>query len=526
MLVEKNPRRSFCYASGFFLLAPCRTSVSRCLACEKSSAGTGKTILKSGKFSLLLLFFWTSALLSLPFAAPAAAKTAIPDDLFAWEKSRQVERLELSNYKDLVTKKAEAKEYRPQAYSYDDPNFRASGDLFSQWRFETLKGLARGTKPVLLWSEFEPSLEWTHKGSALQKTFVKMGVSFQRDHVAGIQTDKTEFYLDEAFLKMKFGKLDLKLGNLIESLGTGDEISTLDVINPRNYRIGLGSTVARAKVAVPAVRTDYWFSEKASLNAHLLPVHVKPKLAEPTGVWATYVQRLAAYADPVVVTYRAEEKDRDFENMQGHVAFAIDEDDFDLRVHAFRMFEPLPVVSRVMATDYTLEYPADNFFAVDGSLNVLDQLLLRGEFAYHPSRTFTSLHNGVVGESYSSDHMQALVGIDRQFPGELYFNLQGILSYINDFKTKTQMQQYGTEFVGTLRVSRGFLRDLLKLELQSLVNFTTEEFILKPSVEYRPTDALQFTVGVQKNDGGRNKTGPIDQYAERNHLFYESVWRF
>lgn len=486
----------------------------------KEGRGEGRSL----RFALLLPF-----VVILLLAAPAHAGNAnlvTSETLAKWERDRAVSRLDLSNYKDLVNRKAEAKAYRPAAPSYEDPNLRASGDLFSQWRFENLKGVARGTRPVLLWSEFEPSLEWTRKDQPLQKIFLKPGVSFQRDRVDGVQSDKTEFYLDEAYLKMKFGRLDLKFGNLIEAVGTGDEISTLDVINPRNYRVGLGSTVERAKVAVPAVRADWWFGEKASVNTHLVPVHIKPKLASPGGVWATYLQRMSAMADPLIVSYYEETKDRDLQDMQGHVAFAIDEDAFDLRVHYFNFFEPLPVVSRHTPTEFTLGYPRDEFFAVDGSVNVLDEFLLRGELTYHPSRHFTSLHNGIVGESFTSDQWQALLGIDRLFPGDLYFNLQGILSGITDFKTKTQMQQYGTEFVGTLRAYKSFFRDLVKFEFQSLVNFTTEEFILKPSVEYRPTDALQFTVGVQKNDGGRNRFGPIDQYSERNHLFYESVWRF
>jgi hypothetical protein len=53
----------------------------------------------------------------------------------------------------------------------------------------------------------------------------------------------------------------------------------------------------------------------------------------------------------------------------------------------------------------------------------------------------------------------------------------------------------------TARVGRSFLHETLKLELAGIYNFTTEEYVVKPSISYDITDALGVCVGGQYLDG-------------------------
>jgi hypothetical protein len=446
-----------------------------------------------------------------------------------WMKGATYQKVEAENYKEFfppVKQHPDIMDYSRIEY---EPNLRVSGELFSQIRFENVKEMGEKTGPVLLFSEFKPMFEWQRKEGSLEKIQLKTGFfyQFENDQNPTIKGDfkETKFYLDESFFKFHFDNSDFKIGNLIETLGAGDEISFLDTLNPRRLNLGLGTTSMRAKKAIPMVRGDIFINSNLKFQYHLIPAFVKSELADPRSVWATKLQKGILSLDPLRFTVTEENKDNDLENMQGHASINLSFDDYELRFHLFRLFESLPVIQRETPTDYTQRYPEDRYFAIDGNVTLFDEFLVRGEVAWHPNRMFSSLQNGVIGEMFESSQMQALIGVDHTLPNEFYFNIQYILSYISNFVTKTDRQGYGTEAMGTLRLRKSYLRDLLILHFQAVTNFTSGEYIIKPAVSSKPWDNFEVKLGYQLNDG-ETQIGPISQYGENNHIFFECILNF
>ena len=457
------------------------------------------------------------------------------DDLwadFSPELRREIEynTLDNENYKNFFkitpsNTKAELSDFMPDR----DNGFSVSGNIFSQTRFQDLEELTSFTKPVLLYYEFKPSFEWNRSGKTIEKIFLSTISYYHREfnQNPALIDDFIEYnsYIDEAYFKFNFGNLTLKVGNLIETLGSGDEISFLDILNPQRLKLGLGITRTRSKKAIPMVRGRYYFGDNVNFETDIIPIFKKSELADSRSIWATNIQKQILTLDKKRYSIKEEEKDRDLQSLQYHLSLNTSSENHELRIHIFKLFENLPVVTRITPTDYYMYYPENFMLAIDGNMKVFGEYLLRGEFAYHPNREFTSLQNGILGESYKSDQFQMLLGIDHQFDGDLYFNVQYLISSITNSITKTDIQQYGTEIMGSLKIDKSFMKDIIKLEFQGIANFTSGEYIIKPTITYRPIDAWDITIGYQLNDG-ENYLGPISQYGKENHIFIESNLRF
>ncbi|RCK80814.1 MAG: hypothetical protein OZSIB_2702 [Candidatus Ozemobacter sibiricus] len=349
-----------------------------------------------------------------------------------------------------------------------------------------------------------------------QKALVSVhGLYYQEDD------NKTwSAYLGESYYKFRAGRFDFKLGQLVETLGSGDKISWVDKLNSRRYHNGLANDYNRDKREQPCAKVTYNVNSRMSLDVHYLPVFQASELTSIYSKWATAFQKYLATA--LFFGARLQREDDTSLREQFHVGFNSSFKKYELRYHYFRFKERIPVIEAVGEQDFRWTYPLDETVALDGNWQLGKDFLLRFELAYTRDKSYSIFHQGRIGYLFRSDQYNLLLGTDKTFKNNLYFNIQGLLSHIPDMKGPTPVQIHVTEALTTIQLRKGFRSETLFVEFNGLSNLTTGEYLLTPQISLQKTDWLKFVGGVHLNGRSTERLGPIGQFDKNNTPFFET----
>jgi hypothetical protein len=336
---------------------------------------------------------------------------------------------------------------------------------------------------------------------------------------------KWAVFAGENYYKVKAGSFDFKLGTLVENIGSGDQISFVDKINSRRFHNGLANDYNRDKKEVPAVKGTWYINKKFSLSGHYLPYFAASEFPNLHSKWAYGIHKSLAKEIAFNGTNYVQEDETDFKE-QYHVEFAANFEKLELRFHYLNMKERLPVISMDKPGNITGTYPLDETIAMNGNFNLSKELLMRFEMAYTFDKTYSSFQDGRIGEKFYSDQFNFLLGTDKNLPNNFYINVQGMLSYVPDLKTETPFQLEKMEYLGTLQLRQNFKQDRLQIELRTVNNFTTGEYILLPKISVIKSDYLTFVLGYQMNGEASETLGPVGQFGENDTVFLETKVSF
>ncbi len=341
------------------------------------------------------------------------------------------------------------------------------------------------------------------------------------NHYTEDNNKKWKVYPGENYYFFKAGDFDYKIGMLIENIGSGDKFSFIDKINSRYFHNGLANDYDRDKKEVPGVRATWYINKKLRFSGHYLPYFTASEFPSIFSRWAYAIhQRIAREVLFNGTTYNAAD-DESF-NPQFHLEFGMTLPKLEMRLHYLRMRERLPVISMDRPGVINGSYPLDETFAVNGSINVSTDLLLRYELAWSRDRTWSAFENGVIGKKFVSDHVGMLVGSDRNLPQNFYINVQGMVSYVPDLRHATPLQLEQTEYLGSMQLRQTFRQERLQIELNSLTNFTTGEHVISPKIMIVQSDYLTFVLGYQVNGKGAESLGPVGQFSKNNTATFET----
>ncbi len=170
---------------------------------------------------------------------------------------------------------------------------------------------------------------------------------------------------------------------------------------------------------------------------------------------------------------------------------------------------PVPLVNALLKS-YRMHVIGADFATTVGSTG------LRGEIAYRRP------HGDYRESPYIiNPDLYYVLGLDREFPGNLSLIFQYLGRYVIDFEElppppgpsllpiyqleeKNRLlasQQFELSHALSLRIAKSFLYETLDVELMGYVNLTSEEFFLKPKVTYEITDALKLVAGGEWYQG-------------------------
>ncbi|MFC2130141.1 DUF1302 family protein [Bacteroidota bacterium] len=318
-----------------------------------------------------------------------------------------------------------------------------------------------------------------------------------------------ELTVREAYVNVFSGYLDFRVGKQIVVWGRADGFNPTNNITPQNM-------LARS--------VD---EDDKRLGNFLIKSNIKLQPIRIEAIWVPVYQSsvlpldMAALPDNVTIINPV------FPDAElGNSAFALKANlelpSFDGSLSYFEGYNPFPGVD-IESVDMSGQIPLISVIpkayrmrvaGADFSTTAFD-LGLRGEIGYRsPIEDFTdNVH-------ITNPDIQYVFGIDKDF-GDWNFITQYIGRYVMDFENlvkpinqldmpnyiieeKNRMfsqQLYELSHAVSMRAALNLFYETMTIELLSMANFTTEEFLIKPKITYKIADALTLVGGVEYYGG-------------------------
>ena len=316
-----------------------------------------------------------------------------------------------------------------------------------------------------------------------------------------LQAKRTDGILREAYLALRLGPVDVRLGRQIIAWGRADRINPTDNLTPRDFTLLVtddddqrrGTTSIRAGAVIGDVAlTAVWLPEFIPDTIPIRPLGPGVRLRErlpgqPAGQWALKVEQTGKVGEWSVSYF----------------------DGFDLR--------PDLAVDRIQPSgaDLLLRHHRVRIVGADAATTI-DRFGLRGEAAY--TRT-----DDVEGDDprVKNPFLFMVVGVEREVLESLNVTVQYLLRWVFDHRSPFAIADPVTRQVAieaatvsrevdavqhgvAVRVSHRWLHDTLEGEMAMVVGITRFEYALRPKVTYAFTDRLRGTIGGDLFNGNRH----------------------
>ncbi len=295
----------------------------------------------------------------------------------------------------------------------------------------------------------------------------------------------------EGYVDLRFGSLDMRVGQQIIAWGRADRLNPTDNLTPRNFTL-LVPEDSDQRTGTTGIKAAY-HRAGFSLTGVWLPTfqpHVIP-IETPRDPFILLPRRLPH--EPV--SQYAVRLEQTGSKVDWSLSF------FD----GFDLYPDLQVVGMTLTTVSVAQtYHRVQIIGADAA-TVWGPYGLRAEAAY----TFTE-HSS--GNQVKSPFFYLVVGADRTFLGNLNINLQFVLRVISDYQNPNDVPSPAHRAVAiqqatlnsqldrvqesiTLRVSKKWLGETLETEVGSIVGLARLDYAVRPKVKYAITDRLRLTVG-------------------------------
>jgi hypothetical protein len=315
----------------------------------------------------------------------------------------------------------------------------------------------------------------------------------------------TNALLREGYLDLRFGPLDLRVGQQIIAWGRADRLNPTDNLTSRNLTLLVpedndqrtGTTGIQATYHVGGLSLiGVWLP---TFQPNIIPIQTPPDPfvllprqlpTEPVSQFAVKVDQTGRQVDWSLSFF----------------------DGFDL-------YPDLEIVGTSL-TKINVAPTYHHIQVVGGdAATVWGPYGLRAEMAY----TFTE-HG--KNSAVKSPFFYMVLGADRTFLGSFNVNLQFVLRVISDYQNPINVPNPAYRAVAieqatinnqldevqesiTLRVSKKWLNETLETEVASIVGLNRLDYAVRPKAKYAITDRLRATVG------GDIFRGPTPSYFGR-----------
>jgi len=259
--------------------------------------------------------------------------------------------------------------------------------------------------------------------------------TFEATLLAGydaVAADPFTLRLGPTYATVFIGDLDLSVGNQVVSWGSVDVLGPVDAINPRDLTYPVQEPAAQ-RLATPLLRATVHAPEGVSIDAVIVPAFLPSTLPGARWQAAAALPPLPPGVSIVGVSDPIEERPAfELGNVQFGVRATADLDvagGADASVTFYRGFRHTPTVWVDLVPTGTpgaflvqphLTYDRLTLLGADFSM-VVGTFVLRGEAGYG----FGEDPDG-VDPRVGNDTFDAVLGVERSFPGGAYLTLQGV----------------------------------------------------------------------------------------------------
>jgi hypothetical protein len=322
--------------------------------------------------------------------------------------------------------------------------------------------------------------------------------------------------LREAYVDLRPGPVDLRIGKQIIPWGRADRINPTDTLTPRDFTL-LVPEDADQRIGTTGVSATAHLGG-TSITGIVLPTftpHVIPIRRPPPG--STLRERTPD--DPVA------QGAAKIGQTGGRVDWSLSYYD------GYDLFPDLQIASiRPDGLDLVLTHQRVRVIGADAAAAV-GPYTVRGEAAY----TFTE-HPSVKRPFFF-----LVVGADRTVPGAVYVNLQYVLRVVSDFQRSDdiadpirrqvaieqalindQLDQVKHAFA--VRLARSWLDETLKAEVSAIVSPTRGDYAVRPKLAYAVTDHLKLIAGADFIGGPTRSF--FGRLRDTSTAYVEARWDF
>jgi hypothetical protein len=308
-----------------------------------------------------------------------------------------------------------------------------------------------------------------------------------------VHEDESWGELREAYVNMRFGKLDLRVGKQIIVWGRADRLNPTDNLTPRNFTL-LVPEDDDQRIGTPAMKAAYFFG---SLSL--------------TGVWlpqfAPFVIPLQHFPSPLHVQDRVPDSSLEqwavkLEQTGKAVDWSLSYfDGFDLAPDV-QIGRPSPTRIPIFLTHNRVRTVGADAATTIGRYG------LRAEAAY----TFTQDNSG-RNPLIKNPFFYLVLGGDRTFYEYVNVNVQYFLRTVTHFRDPVAIteplrrsaaltlaavtnQRDDVQHGASLRVNNKWWNETLEAEIAAVLSFTRLDFVLRPKIVYAFTDRWKGALGA------------------------------
>jgi hypothetical protein len=334
-------------------------------------------------------------------------------------------------------------------------------------------------------------------------------VRFRTGHE--FQKTVSEINLREAYVNAYVGSFDFRIGHQIVVWGRADGWNPTDNITPRNMLIRSPDEDDR-RLANFLIRS-YYNSHPFRIEAIWIPVYSP-----------SYIPTDLVAFPPGIVLGEPDYPDMKLKNSAFAIRLNLELPSIDGSVSYFNGHNPLPGITaelpELIAPDALLNVFHKSYrmhiFGADFSTVAAGSWGLRGEVAYRrPHQDYTQFVH------IPNPDLQYIFGVDKELVTNFSIIVQYIGRYVFDFEElgipispadylfyeialKNRLisyQQYEISHSLSCRAAWELMNELLSIEAFGLVNFTSNEALLRLKMAYDIADALVFTLGGELYSG-------------------------
>ncbi|NOX87989.1 MAG: hypothetical protein GXO77_03115 [Calditrichaeota bacterium] len=323
---------------------------------------------------------------------------------------------------------------------------------------------------------------------------------------------RNRIYLDEAYINLYLGDFDIRVGKQIYAWGRADGFNPTDNLTAWDFSDILDTE--DEKIGVVSARVNYYFGDwsmeavlEPSFTASVLPdgaasrwwLKMPPVVPNPAYPQAGLPTLKAAYviAPPVL-------PDQGVRSTQYALKLSGTARGWDFSVSWFDGFDDLPSIHTATVVDsaftsalITLQPKYHRRRAIGADFaTAFNRLGVRGEAAYY----LTEDWNG-VDPDVDDPYLQYVLGLDYTFrdvlPGKDLFIL---LQWVQEVQTPNRNTVYREtdlnhlfrkSIIGKADLSLG---DFTKLTVEGVGNLATDDWWIRPGLEWAATDGVKLLI--------------------------------
>lgn len=368
-----------------------------------------------------------------------------------------------------------------------------------------------------------------------------------------------EVELDEAYLDIFFTRFDIRVGNQVFGWGKTDSINPTDNLNSIYLNNAITGDIGEEIIPTFALKFDYYL-DNTTFELVVVPFFQENRFDLAGSDWAIFRHGMFTNLVGGYFPYASLLDDESQkvlnrltlslfspiqptdspENTQGGARISSTYKGWDFSLSYIYAFDKYPTVH---ISDELIEAMKDSTvpgYIAGLSLGEIEGIMELKYHRYHMAG-FDFAKNigkyGVRGEAalffdrytYTEDfeaikrnYILYVLGIDRQFKGNFYVNLQLVQKIILDYRHEILEDEVLSAM--TLYTYKKFFNEKLNVEARAIYNLNDGDFYVSPKVSYKYTDSLEFTIGMNILEG--DDFTIFGYFDDNNQIFFEVKYYF